>query len=189
MAFCRLAFPPRWQTESTASQHATSDTNHSSHDDLLSHNLACTTLSAKLANNGGLHIKTAGRVITFPHVDVLPVSLLFLSPPNEKAVWGHRSNLSTTGTVISILWFVLLYASLPPWPQNCIWHSQCSLTSPSPLWVCWLLQIHDLYISNVWTMYRLSTAKDTAVTLDINSWHEKCCTPWMTVIIYRCLIL
>lgn len=67
---------------STESRRSTSDTNHSSHDDLLNHILACMPPSARQANNVRLHIKTSGSVITSLCVDVLSVGvlLLFLSP-------------------------------------------------------------------------------------------------------------
>lgn len=117
---------------STESRRSTSDTNHSSHDDLLNHILACMPPSARQANNVRLHIKTSGSVITSLCVDVLSVGvlLLFLSP--RQTVWGHRYNLNTAGTVIRVLWFVPLHASLYLWSRNCICHSQRSAASPSP---------------------------------------------------------
>lgn len=150
MLFHRLAFPPSWQTRSTESQHSASDTNHSSHDDLLSHILACMPVSARQANNVRLHIKTAGSVITFLRVDVLAagVSLLFPSPPDEQTVWGHRSNLNTAGAVIRLFWFDLLYAGSGLETAFAI-HS---VALPSPLWVCRLLQICDLWIFDLYLL-------------------------------------
>lgn len=141
-------------------------------------------LTAQQANNVGLHIKPTGRVITSLHVDVLsagvftPVSLSsrwvdsLRSQIKSQHCWHHNKAFLIRSAVCQLV-FQLLQ----------LWMPRCGLASPSPHWVCSLLQIHDHNIFDLYLLDRTMPFKQTeradmkSATLSV--WMRLCRKSWL----------